>query len=867
MANTNDAEQAALQQQINEEMQKFGRVLPDTQARLMDAQTGIKNFSFKVDVATKTVGKLGDAVANTAKAMYNGEKGAAAFNKTVDDLADAAQIAATGLALLVPGGPLIKAAVAGITYLATSALKAGAELTKTANSQSDALYTAFQKMSVSGASASDGMTGVFNNLQNLGLGIQDLDGYVTLINNSSKDLALFGGTVFKGRQAFAEMNKEMAPFTEQLYNAGLSQQDIAKGAMSYLKIQTQLGASQTMTSKQLAEGARKYLVEQDALTKLTGMNRADAEAAREAAMSEQRFAAKIAAMRASGDPKQIAAAEELIKANAILESQSKEAAQGFRDLTTGMVTTEASQKALIGSNGEALAQATNIADGNATAIQGVQAMGTAFGEFAKDMNATAQAGVFEDFSIKFADSVKLGIFASKDLEAEYKKINADLVAQGVTGKKAQDELQQTQTDIRLAQKEAMLATQELVQLAVPAATNAMLKLAEAAAAAATALLATANAKPANDALKEQATQSVYSNNEAVGAAGEVGQIAAEGQIAAAGNQPAPEKIKSVKDMSFLDKLLVGEENVKKRQAAEAAGQTPAQAAAATTADPTRTTAKMLSNVIAPGATAAVSAIGAPAAPAAPGVGAAPAQGSVQTGDSVRIGNEIRKGGTVSWRTNNPGNGSYSGITKQYGAIGAWKNPKGDEQQRTSGIAIFPTLEDGEKYKIAQWLRPMYKGLTIDAGAMQWAEAAKKQGPGSAYARGLAKAAGAQLDTVVGTLTDTQLKAMTRYQTQLEGFREGQVVQAEKGGVFDGPKSGYAATLHGPEAVIPLKDGAVPVSMSQEFNMTATNLGELVNQMRSNMAVQASMLAVMEDIRRSQSDTADNTSRMAAYASN
>lgn len=91
--------------------------------------------------------------------------------------------------------------------------------------------------------------------------------------------------------------------------------------------------------------------------------------------------------------------------------------------------------------------------------------------------------------------------------------------------------------------------------------------------------------------------------------------------------------------------------------------------------------------------------------------------------------------------------------------------------------------------------------------------------------------------------------------------------ARDGGIFDGPKSGYAATLHGHEAVIPLKDGAVPVSMSQEFNMTATNLGELVNQMRGNMAIQDRMLAVLEDIKRSQSTMADNTSRMAAVASN
>ena len=92
-------------------------------------------------------------------------------------------------------------------------------------------------------------------------------------------------------------------------------------------------------------------------------------------------------------------------------------------------------------------------------------------------------------------------------------------------------------------------------------------------------------------------------------------------------------------------------------------------------------------------------------------------------------------------------------------------------------------------------------------------------------------------------------------------------QAAQGGVFDGPKSGYPMTLHGPEAVIPLKDGAVPVSMSQEFNMTATNLGELVNIMKNNVGMQATMLAVLEDIRRSQSNTADNTSRMAAVASN
>ena len=96
---------------------------------------------------------------------------------------------------------------------------------------------------------------------------------------------------------------------------------------------------------------------------------------------------------------------------------------------------------------------------------------------------------------------------------------------------------------------------------------------------------------------------------------------------------------------------------------------------------------------------------------------------------------------------------------------------------------------------------------------------------------------------------------------------GKGVQAAAGGVFDGPKSGYAATLHGMEAVIPLKNGAVPVSMNQEFNMTATNLGELVAIMKSNVGMQERMLTVLDEMRRSQSTTADNTGKMVAYASN
>jgi hypothetical protein len=70
----------------------------------------------------------------------------------------------------------------------------------------------------------------------------------SMINSSSRDLALFGGSVFAGRKAFADIGKAMEPFREQLYNAGLSQEQVNAGAMSYIKLQTRLGYAQSQTN-------------------------------------------------------------------------------------------------------------------------------------------------------------------------------------------------------------------------------------------------------------------------------------------------------------------------------------------------------------------------------------------------------------------------------------------------------------------------------------------------------------------------------------------------------------------------------------------------------------------------------------------
>ncbi len=73
------------------------------------------------------------------------------------------------------------------------------------------------------------------------------------------------------------MGEAMEPYRKGLIAAGISQEMINEGSMGYLKLQTRIGAAQRMTTDQLAEGAKRYLIEQDALTKLTGTSRKEIE--------------------------------------------------------------------------------------------------------------------------------------------------------------------------------------------------------------------------------------------------------------------------------------------------------------------------------------------------------------------------------------------------------------------------------------------------------------------------------------------------------------------------------------------------------------------------------------------------------------
>lgn len=422
-------------ERLNTELRLYGELTQSTADAVNDARVGIKGFSAATRMAGGAVESVGRAATAAAGAMYEGKKGAAAFNDSLTELGNAAKIAAAALALIVPGGPIIKLFVAGLGM----AVAATADYVKAANEMADKLYTGYSKMAKTGAAASDGMTGLYNDAKKLGLSMNQLDSYVQLIGDNSKDLALFGGTVFEGRKKFADMGKAMEPFREGLIAAGYTQEEINDASMQYLRLQTRIGQSQNLTTQQLAEGARKYLIEQDALAKITGMNRQEQEQALESARSQQRFRAQLEEMRNSGNAAQIAGAKKLEETYTMLYKYNKKAAEGFGDITTGMIGSEASIQFHMLTMGKGAEVAQKLAANQMEVVEGLQTIGDAAGDTTKNLGTLGKTGVFDEVFGSFAGGVELGLATKgRDLRKELENAREEIAKQGMTGAKAAD---------------------------------------------------------------------------------------------------------------------------------------------------------------------------------------------------------------------------------------------------------------------------------------------------------------------------------------------------------------------------------------------------------------------------------------------
>lgn len=470
--NISDAQRqlsAAMQQQADD-YARYGKMQASTAIQLKDAQEfaafGLKNYTAATGMAGKAVGALAGAAVTSAAEMYKGSKGMSAFNSSLDDISTAVGLAAAAITMLV-GGPL--GILAGGLAMAASAAIA---YTKAANEMSDKLYKSYTGLQKSGAAASDGMTGVFRDAKKLGLSMNELDSFTSLIAENSQDLALFSGTVYDGRKKFADMSEAMKGSRVEFFKMGITQTELNDGMAGYLRTVTRTGRAQTMSTDQLASSARSYITEQDALAKMTGIGVKQQQAALDKALQNEQFLAKIRQLEANGETDK---ADELKRLNVYYQAIGDEAAEGFQATVNGNLRNKAAQKLNFSTQGEAMRSTQMVLSGQLKAAGAADRVYGALGEHEKGIaRQQAQFGIASETGLKYSETVNGAILANGEKRTELdKKILKDQEAQ----KRGADKITDNQGNMVMTQQEINKKLEEAVFDGIPIAQANMARLA------------------------------------------------------------------------------------------------------------------------------------------------------------------------------------------------------------------------------------------------------------------------------------------------------------------------------------------------------------------------------------------------------
>ncbi|GIW45610.1 MAG: hypothetical protein KatS3mg077_2892 [Candidatus Binatia bacterium] len=129
--------------------------------------------------------------------------------------------------------------------------------------------------------------------------------------------------------------------------------------------------------------------------------------------------------------------------------------------------------------------------------------------------------------------------------------------------------------------------------------------------------------------------------------------------------------------------------------------------------------------------------------------------------------EVRSGGTVSWRTNNPGNLQAGPFARGHGSIGEFAN---DDRHR---IAVFPNEAAGQAALEARLTTPPCTRYTLDLAIENWAP--PPHNPTDRYQAFVTRQLGVSGSTRLNSLTPSQIRTLADAIRKFEGSRPGRVV--------------------------------------------------------------------------------------------
>jgi hypothetical protein len=301
----------------NDAVEKNIPISKELAQQMKDATLGVKNYTQQLQSSLK---QLGTSVKTLGSNLAKGEKGASVYS---DSLSSGADALAAYTAKFGPAGRALGFATKAITAFGVAAMK-----------QSDQLFDSFQKVSRAGAIGAGGMTELYDSMKKLGYVPAELERMGQLFAENSKFLALYSSSAIEGGKMFATVADDIqnSSLRAQLFNLGMSVDDINKGVAGYIKQEGALGKLRGTNQAELNAGTKAYLREMEILTRLTGQSREEMETQREQALSIDAF---YATLKELGPDAREQALQTFNQMSAISSKAAAEFASNFSGAITG----------------------------------------------------------------------------------------------------------------------------------------------------------------------------------------------------------------------------------------------------------------------------------------------------------------------------------------------------------------------------------------------------------------------------------------------------------------------------------------------------------------------------------------------------
>jgi len=314
MAQFSPDEAQAIINEYNQKLKDKQPISDDLAKAMKDASTGIKNYT---DNLKNSLDKVSDAASKMGKALVKGESGLSVYNETVEAGANAMGAWAQKI-------PYVGSAL-------NSAAKATAQAIVLINKQADTLFQNYQSISRSGLVT--GMADTFKNLEAAGYTVAEIQEYGTLMKQNADTLATFGGTAAQGAKQFADIAQSIQNSDAQtnFMMLGMNVTDINSGVVNYIKIQQLSGSTRVQSNQELKESAQEFIMEQDRLTKLTGLNAEQQNKVYEHALAMEQYSAHMQNLQAKADAGDKSAQLEINRNKEIIENSYAKGGQAITD--------------------------------------------------------------------------------------------------------------------------------------------------------------------------------------------------------------------------------------------------------------------------------------------------------------------------------------------------------------------------------------------------------------------------------------------------------------------------------------------------------------------------------------------------------